>query len=69
MAKKLTAKEELVGLVGSMRVLVNTVDIEVTKLVEGGVKASSTRARKALQEIKDIAQRMRKVVIETRNAM
>lgn len=68
MAKsKVTPKEELAGLVVATRGLVDTVDAEATKLVEEGVKAAATRARKALMEIRRNVKVMRGLVLEIRN--
>ena len=67
MVKKLTAREDLVGRASSMRTLLETLELELDKFVEQGIKAASPRARKVLKDIKDNAHAMRALISEIRN--
>ncbi len=50
-----------------LKQLINDVDDDVNKAI-GGNKAAGTRVRKAMQDIKNMAQEVRKKVLDLRGA-
>jgi hypothetical protein len=51
----------------SLRRLVESVEEDIAK-AEGGNKAAGTRVRKAMQDIKNAAQEIRKKILDTRQS-
>ena len=58
--KKLCEENEL-------KVMINRLEVDLTKFYSKGNKAASIRARKTLQEIKEQAQNIRMHISQTRN--
>ena len=50
----------------SLKKLIESVDDDVRKAA-GGNKAAGTRVRKSMQEVKNAAQELRKLVLESRD--
>ena len=48
--------------------IVNSTQADIDKFYEGGNKAAGTRVRKAMQEVKNLAQDLRKEVQAKKNA-
>jgi|TARA_Y100000592_G_C5307482_1_gene238469 hypothetical protein len=48
--------------------IVNSTQADIDKFYEGGNKAAGTRVRKAMQEVKNLAQDLRKDVQAKKNA-
>lgn len=51
-----------------LRELVESVEVDATKFYEKGNSAAGTRVRKAMQEIKQLAQALRVDIQEKKNA-
>ena len=52
----------------ALKDLVNSIDGDVNKFYEKGNKAAGTRVRKAMQDVKKLAQDIRANVQETKNS-
>ena len=52
----------------ALKDLVNSIDGDVNKFYEKGNKAAGTRVRKAMQDVKKLAQDLRANVQETKNS-
>ncbi|RJP31849.1 MAG: histone H1 [Phycisphaerales bacterium] len=50
-----------------LKQIIEEVEVDVAKAL-GGNKAAGTRVRKAMQEVKSVAQDVRKKILETRSA-
>lgn len=51
-----------------LKEIVNTTQVDIDKFYESGNKAAGTRVRKAMQEVKNLAQDLRKDVQAKKNA-
>ena len=51
-----------------LQYIVNSTQADIDKFYEGGNKAAGTRVRKAMQEVKNLAQDLRKDVQAKKNA-
>ena len=58
----------LIAQINEMKMMINQAESEVSSL-QNGKKASSSRARKSLQDIKTTAHSLRKAITETTKAL
>lgn len=67
--EKVKYKINIMDKFNEIKELMETAELDVKKFFEKGNKSAAVRVRKAMQEIKNLAQELRVLVQETKNNM
>lgn len=62
------AKEAIMEKFEKVKELISATEVDATKFYDGGNAAAGTRVRKAMQELKNLAQEIRAEVTEKKNS-